>query len=66
MPKKDFLISQFKGQIDDWDDQIYKLTCDIKETADENVKIQCREKIEDLESKRAKAMDEIEKLELQQ
>jgi hypothetical protein len=66
MPKKDFLISQFKGQIDDWDDQIYKLTCDIKETADENVKIQCRKTIEDLGSKRSKAMDEIEKLEMQE
>ena len=35
MPKKDFLIRQLKGQIEEYDDEIYKLTCDIKEASDE-------------------------------
>lgn len=66
MPKKDFLISQLKGQIEDLDDQIYKLTCDIKETADEEFKINCQKQIEGLESKRSMAYDEIDKLEKQE
>lgn len=62
MPKKDFLIRKLQGQIDEWDDEIYRLTCDIRDTSDESVKNNCEKQISDLESKRSKAMDEIEKI----
>ena len=62
MPKKDFLIRKFKGQIEEWDDEIYRLTCDIRDSSEEDVKSECEKKISDLELKRSNAMDEIEKI----
>ena len=62
MPKKDFLIRKLKGQIEEWDNEIYRLTCDIRDTPEEDVKSECEKKISDLELKRSNAMDEIEKI----
>ena len=62
MPKKDFLIRKFEGQVEEWDDEIYRLTCDIRDTSEEDVKSECEKKISELESKRSNALDEIEKI----
>ena len=62
MPKKDFLIRKFKGQIEEWDDEVYKLTCDIRDTSEEDIKSECEKKISDLEKKRSNALDDIEKI----
>ena len=62
MPKKDFLIRKFEGQIEEWDDEIYRLTCDIRDTSEEDVKSECEKKISELELKRSNAIDEIEKI----
>ena len=62
MPKKDFLIRKFKGQIEEWDDEIYRLTCEIRDTSEDDIKSECEKKINALQIKRSKAEDEIIKL----
>ncbi|MFC2145003.1 hypothetical protein ACFLQQ_01605 [Actinomycetota bacterium] len=62
MPKKNFLIRKFEGQIEEWDDEIYRLTCEIRDTSEEGVKSECEKKIGELQLKRSNAEDEIIKL----
>jgi hypothetical protein len=62
MPKKDFLLRKLQGQVEQWDDEIYKLTCEIRDTSEGDIKSECEKKINDLEQKRSNAMDEIEKI----
>jgi hypothetical protein len=62
MPKKDFLIRKLEGQIEEFDDEIYRLTCEINDTSVEDVKSECEKKISALQSKRSKALDEMEKI----
>lgn len=62
MPKKDYLIGKFKGQIEEWESEINRLKCDIEDTSEEEVKNQCSKKINILQSMILKAEEEITKL----
>ena len=62
MAKEDFLIRKLGGQIEDWDEEVNKLQCQIDETTIEEVKSDCQKKISEIQSKITKAEDEILKL----
>ncbi len=62
MSKKDFLIRKLEGQIEEFDDEINKLICEVRDTSEKDVKSECEKKISALQMRRSNAMDEIIKL----
>ena len=64
MPKNDFLIRklELEGKIEEWDEEIYRLTCEVRDTSMDDVKSKCEKKVSALQLKKSEAEDEIIKL----
>ncbi len=59
MPKKEYLIGKLKGQIEDWENEVNRLECEIDDTSKADVKKECNKKIAQLQHNIVEANQKI-------